>query len=386
MENYLLTLVNRKLPSQHQITNESIRRQMNLAGIDLEKISQDVASLLEMSNGRGTLSFDDIHGRQVGMNIRDEEILAYFQHKKYTNGSFSKIKDRTKLEKRLIEIHKLRSFDSRSFQRPLNSSESFEQDLNDICLKIDIRMSLASRYHCCRRDLKELIKILLKDMTVNRIHVGSFLECTVISKPIFIYCGLSFLVKDESDNQIENVLLHNYETRSVQIDPEILIPINTKLIIKEPYLQTMYTLENLKQHSNDKEEKKFLIRVESPTDVIVLKFGCNENKIDPIQDNHLAIRFFSDEIEKSKKLNQSYLKRSEAYLRLDKYYLAYQDAQKVAQLDEKNMKAFFLMGKASYNMRKFKQAQENFFNCLKLSTESLNSSDTQPDIGELYLT
>ena len=373
MENYLLTLISQKL-KPHKIPIETIRNQLKLACIDLDKLAQDVAKILELENCQ-TLSFEDIHNRQLAKNIRDNEILAYFDRKQYANDSLSKIRDRVKLTKILDEIHKTKSFNAHSFQRPFNHNHSkltvlSQHEINEARLKLDIRMSLESRYHHCQKDLKDLKRIELKDMSVNKIHSGHYLECIVFSEPIF-NCGLTFLVKDK-DDQIENVILYNYESKFSNIDANFLMPIGTRLIIKEPYLQTKDTVKNLKEDCNAKKDEEFVIRVESPTDVIVLNYGHNENKIENKKAQfYQVVRDHTDEIENSN-MPKSYLKRAEAYLELEKYCLAYQDAQKVVQLDKKNMKAFFSMGMASYKMRKFQMAKENFQTCLKLNAEIEN--------------
>ncbi len=366
MENYLLTLISQKF-KPHKISIETIRNQLKLACIDLDRLAQDVAKTLELSDCQ-TLCFDDIHRRQLAMNISDNEILAYFDRKQYADNSLPKIRDRVKLTKILNEINKARSFNTQSFQRPLKHTKLFDlskHENTEAHLKLDVRMSLESRYHFCQKDLKDLKSINLKDMTVNKIHSGYYLECIVFSKPIY-NCGLDFFVKDK-DDQIESVILYNYESKFSNIDPNILMPIGTRLIIKEPYLQTVFTVKSLKEDCNLEKEEEFVIRIESPTDVIVLKFGDNENNAEnKTAELFQTVRQYTDEIEITP---ESYLKRSEAYLELDKYFLAYQDAQKVAQQDPKNMKAYFLMGKANYKMKKFQMAKENFLTCLKLNAE-----------------
>lgn len=111
--------------------------------------------------------------------------------------------------------------------------------------------------HCSLSHLDELEPIRLKDMKVNKHHVGRSLLCRVIAKP---YIGLSLrvLVDDEDGGQAEILELFNY-MHDYRIDPVELFPEYTVLVIKEPYLTTVMW-----------EESDTCIQVESPTDVVIL--------------------------------------------------------------------------------------------------------------------
>ena len=53
MENYLLNLIKQKLTknAQHvEISNESIKTQLQLAAIDLTKITEDITKLLDLTD------------------------------------------------------------------------------------------------------------------------------------------------------------------------------------------------------------------------------------------------------------------------------------------------------------------------------------------------
>lgn len=263
------------------------------------------------------------------------------------------------------EINKDRSFKTRQFQRPLKQTVDIQNESS--MLKIDFIKTMR-HFSCC--DLKDLKKLNLKDMTVNKIHFGHYLECTVITKPMRT-CGINFQVRD-SDDQTENIALYNYEFKSVGIDPEVLLPVGSKLIIKEPYMQTVLgslsDQREFQRHSFDQKKDVFVIRVDSPTDLIVLAYGMSEKKVDLAQD-HILIRAYSEEIEKTHNL-KTYIRRSRAYLNLEKYSLAFHDALKASLLNDKNVEAYLLMGVSSYAMRKYENARENFQNCLKLNPKN----------------
>lgn len=110
--------------------------------------------------------------------------------------------------------------------------------------------------HCSVRRVDELTPLCLKDMMVNQVHKGKYLLCRIVGEPFYL-TAISMLVEDE-DGQIENVSVYNYTT-SYDVDPCDVLPMNTVLMIKEPYLKIMI--------SNNSD---FYIRVESPSDIVVL--------------------------------------------------------------------------------------------------------------------
>lgn len=110
--------------------------------------------------------------------------------------------------------------------------------------------------HCSVRRLDQLEPIRLKDMYVNKHHIGKYLLCRTIVEPFYM-TAMSLLVEDE-DGKIENLSIYNYST-SYDIPPSDLLPLNTVMIIKEPYLKIMI-------HDNN----NYFIRVESPTDIVIL--------------------------------------------------------------------------------------------------------------------
>jgi tetratricopeptide (TPR) repeat protein len=227
----------------------------------------------------------------------------------------------------------------------------------------------AKRHTCLTTDLNRLKKINLKEMTVNAIHEGVYLDCKSIVKP-FYTSGINLLVQD-NNGDVEHLVIYNMEPLPFTTDLEQLIPIGSKLLIKEPHLQMLTG-------------KDFGIRVDSPTDLVItapLDKNLSSKSVDQLVEEgnkafgksqlHTAIRFYTQAIEKSdKKSTRAYLNRAQCYIRLNKNYSAYQDASHVVNLEESNEKAHFRKGKSAYSLRKFDTAVDCFKTCLKLNPQN----------------
>lgn len=223
--------------------------------------------------------------------------------------------------------------------------------------------------HSCLMPIEDLTNITLKEMSVNYLHLGRFLKCTV-SADAFYASGMHLLVRD-SNGDTEHIVLYNYETSAAfTIDPKHILPVGTELIIKEPYLQY------LGQHSDD-----FGIRVDSPSDVVVnldisqdlvTTDGLIEeaNRQFGLKHYHQASRLYTLAIGKSDgKSIRAHLNRAQCFLKLEKYQAAYEDAKQATELDiddEMEQKACYRMGKALYQMRKWEMAKDSFEECLNL--------------------
>ena len=86
---------------------------------------------------------------------------------------------------------------------------------------------------------------------------------------------------------------------------------------------------------------------------------------------NLSASLYTQAVLKSNKTNiRALLNRSQAYIKLERFQLAYEDAKIVTQIDSGNEKGFFRMGRASYLMRKYDQAKKSLETCLKLNKEN----------------
>jgi tetratricopeptide (TPR) repeat protein len=265
---------------------------------------------------------------------------------------------------------------------------------------------ISNKEHFCSKKLEELTPIKLKEMHVNKIHTGRFLLCRV-THDVFYVSGTMVMIED-TDNQVENLSLYNFSSDYL-VDPKQLLPKDSILIVKEPYLKNMLSSPT-----------DFHIRVESPTDLIILsdldkdeKYAQYLNKWKDISDPdqslsfdelnkkgngffagqvfHSAIRCYTKALNLAKEnktvkpsdLKKTLNNRAAAFLKLDKFNRAYQDAVKSSQIENandasdavNNEKAFYRMGKAAYNMRQFDLALEAFEKCLKHNPECKEAQD-----------
>jgi tetratricopeptide (TPR) repeat protein len=260
--------------------------------------------------------------------------------------------------------------------------------------------NVTSIKHSSLKELSDLKPILLRDMSVNIIHYGRYLLCQTIEDPFYL-TSLTTLVQDEND-EIENVCLYNF-SHDYNIEAKLLLPKHSILIIKEPYL--ISSMNNMDE---------FYIRIESPTDIMILtdmdiddeikkylleKWTANSqaskddfsfeklnllgNKCFSEKNFYQAIRYYTQALNIAKldsKVQKSDLKktlnnRSLANLKLEKYFNAYKDALKSSEIKEEDKtvndeKAFFRLGKAEYNMRQYVSASEWYQKCLKLNLEN----------------
>lgn len=311
MEDFLLNLLVTRLPNN--VDKSFVSIQLKLAGINLNQISNDLAHLLEFEiSDTINLSQNDIRNRQIMLNITDQFILGLFDDKqKSINNGMPKLRDRVKIAKQLSEIKKTNSFNSNNnklYQRPSLTLTSQIKLKKDTINNTDY---ITREIHSSQMNLNDLKQTFLKNMTVNKIHFGEYLECIVIEEP-FNKCGLHLLVKDIQDDQIENVILFNYYNYES-------IKINSKLIIKEPFLQTVY--------GTDLDNECF-IRVDSPIDVVQV-----ESKL-------------------------------------------------ITNINESADERYYSMAKSAYSMRLFETASEYYLKCLKLDSLKIHYDDLKLELDK----
>jgi tetratricopeptide (TPR) repeat protein len=258
--------------------------------------------------------------------------------------------------------------------------------------------------HRCLKNVDELQPMRLADMQTDTAHTGRFLICRTVEHAVRSRSSIATVVQDEFD-EVENVYFYNLTSGGGNDDdPKLILPKFTTLLIKEPYLSPSI---------NDMSEL-IHIRVESPTDVIILteldfsdlgtaaaaydKYLVAKWQADSIElkssvsnltrigddflherNFHQAVRFYTKatNLIKRKQLpcSRADLRhilngRSCALLGLEKYYLAYRDAVLRLEPPAPDEAALFNAGEALYGMRRFSEACEVFERCV--ITNALN--------------
>jgi tetratricopeptide (TPR) repeat protein len=232
------------------------------------------------------------------------------------------------------------------------------------------------KYHSSLKKIDELRPIGLKEMMVNQIHYDCYLEGTVVHKPFYHY-GIELLIVD-NDGEFENVSLFNYNL-NYSINPELIIPKGSKIIIKEPNLKVRPDLIKPREPDCTK-PRSFHIQVDSPSDIIICE-GLNvelfkeelaEEEIIRLGNSCFVNKEYMKAVEfyrKALSINESnvdvWSNLAAAYLKLEKFYSAYECALKAP-----NEKGYYRLGIASYSMRQYEKAIEAFENCLKVNASN----------------
>lgn len=259
-------------------------------------------------------------------------------------------------------------------------SHQMRESQNKQYFEMKLKQIIHSK-HSSLKNLEELKPIVLKEMMVNKIHYGRYIVLKTVLDPFYQTCMT--LLAEDREGDIEIVTLYDF-SRSFSIPTNQLLPPGSILIVKEPYLKFMIA-----------NPKDFHIRVDSPSDVIVVnddrlhsieKWNLipKNSKFDQLNEQgnrhfiakqyELAIYMYTRALT-LKEDSKCYSNRSAANLSIDRWYQAFKDAEISAKLDPKNQKAYYRMGKALYNMRQFEQAVNAFSKCLEVDDKIKEAYD-----------
>ena len=333
------------------------------------------------------------------MNLDQERILELVRVSVQNAENFAKTAKTYPRPSKEFNATLLKHKNAESKLKTKEKSASEEIKLNNV----------ASTKHSSLKKLSDLDPILLRDMHLNKIHEGKYLLCRTIETPFYL-TSLTTLIQDGTED-IENLCLYNF-CRDYNIEPACILPKFSILLIKEPYLTS--SMNNIED---------FYIRVESPSDVIILtdsdinednrkffldkwfpdcesdlkfeKLSVQGNKLFSEKNYYEAVRFYTkalnlanrhENLISSTDVKKTLNNRSLANLKLEKYFCAYQDAQKSLRIQDgesKNTqndeKAFFRLGKAAYSMRQFESAFDAFTKCYDLNN---NNKDAQSELSK----
>jgi tetratricopeptide (TPR) repeat protein len=226
-------------------------------------------------------------------------------------------------------------------------------------------------------------------MFVNTVHSGRLLVCRTITKPIYS-TTMRVLVEDLT-GQVELVSIHSGFTFNFAIEPDLLLPLHSVLLIKEPFVELHGSVSEIKVDSPsdlcvltdlDKSHEAYIYLDSCPKEwALQTRLGPDElNKLGNVSfmdRNYLqAVRFYTRALNcacvSEEGAKRALSNRAAALLHLEKYYQAYEDGARAAQLESAslNEKVCFRMGEALYAMRQYERAEEAFRKCLALNEEN----------------
>lgn len=223
-----------------------------------------------------------------------------------------------------------------------------------------------------KSSLSELRPITINQLQLNEIHRGRYILLQTV-EPSFKLTAFRSIVKDTS-NEIERIALYNFTSSdSFHHDASYALPVSTTLAVKEPY----YKLA---------QDGYPLIRVDSPSDVVFLtnndpvviqagwSNGSDELKKLTDSVNHLnldsnSLKKVGNMYYKSKRYFEAieayklaiaedpldhilYSNLSAAYLALEKFDEALENARKAISLDRNHLKSLFRMVKALVGLQR----------------------------------
>ncbi|RNA10786.1 isoform A [Brachionus plicatilis] len=276
----------------------------------------------------------------------------------------------------LVEQNEKKQRNMKPFLRP-GSKTFFEHDLK---IRMLLRkqettqnmVELKQTYTCIKKhssfkQFDQLEKVTLKQMYVNKVHEGKYLEAKIIYEP-FIVTAIQTLIEDENGD-IETLSIYNL-IKDFGDNLKNLLPYGCMVKIKEPFLKTsVYSAEH------------FSVRVDSPSDLEIVisipkiidqdktalyeKFNYEGNCHFVKKEHRLAVHSYTKALS-LKQCAKSFSNRALAYLKLECYQQALIDAEKSVQI-EPNEKGYYRMATAWYNMRQFDQSLQQFNKCLGLN-------------------
>eukprot|EP00483_Globobulimina_turgida_P005290 UN05300 len=212
--------------------------------------------------------------------------------------------------------------------------------------------------HLCIKPMNKLKEITISELKVNQINFNTKLIVSVINQPLQI-CAIIVTVQDK-DNNVLSFSLYNFAALSRTVDElNRLLPIGTKLIIKEPYCKkatdATYTLRLDNPHTNlivilSNDPKYMKIKERNPE---VLKNCGNDNFKKGMFDK--AIKYYSEGIRNCKDHEEIKSKllsnRCLCHIKINKYNDAMIDAKYAMELGGSSFKLQYRLATALTGLR-----------------------------------
>ena len=262
-----------------------------------------------------------------------------------------------------------------------------------ICSENDLwrNYDKVSAKHICTKDITELKEIKICDLEVGVINYNVKIIAKTIVSPRGIM-NLTTILQDKYGN-ICNCAIYNFH-QIMQLSIKKLnkiLPINTTIIIKEPYIKLFDSHSvairidnphtNLIIFDDHLQQKQNLDNDAILNKMDIIKLKENGNRYYKQKYFDIAIKFYSiainkinenendnknddDEKEKKEKENQQDFKvkllnnRGLCYLQSNKYQQAVNDGLEALKIDNKWIKARYTLCSALYGLKRYKQALE----------------------------
>lgn len=125
--------------------------------------------------------------------------------------------------------------------------------------QVKIVQTTISRHTSMVSDWQQLDALLLRQLSVNKVHRGHRLTVTMAAEPFVSDQVLYCLVTDDEGEQLEHLCLYNFTYGFKETEVCEYLDRGTRLVIKEPFLKLAANGSN-----------QFLLRVDSPSDITVL--------------------------------------------------------------------------------------------------------------------
>eukprot|EP01084_Bolivina_argentea_P206864 353071_1 len=234
--------------------------------------------------------------------------------------------------------------------------------------------------HLCRKHENELKNALISNLVVNQINFGKKLNVTVVSECVQVV-GIQLIVQDSQQNVLVLSLYNLVPLRTTVKELSLILPIGTKLIIKEPYVKKSASgdiairIDNI--HTN-----LIIIHPNDPKYITIKE--TNTLKLKKIGNDYFkkkmysfAVRYYSESLNSIQSNNkQTKVKlltnRSLCYLKMNKFSEAVNDAQTALELDKNSIKIRYRLATALMGIRKHQQALDTIKSIVIKNIESIS--------------
>lgn len=245
---------------------------------------------------------------------------------------------------------------------------------SDKCMVLNTNQDPISAGFISNKSIEELNEVKgLKLLKAGKINHGTILWGTVV-EPTYKIVGLQCLIEDKM-KQLSLLTIYNLVPNDASFDLcQRLVPVNSRIGIKEPYVKCFQTGKlgiRVDNPKNIKIIKPNSAKNEEGTSAYELKEKGNElfkmNNYDEAVQMYISALNHSDSHDSALKV--TILSNCAACrLKLLKFDEALSDATKAIQLDSNHDKSIYRKGEALFGLRRFVDSKKTFLSLLKAAT------------------